>query len=83
MRATFTIRFTGTQDEIDRAVEQAAELLTEAGYFFDEDFTTLHAEGFPLTGLELRTAGAVRAALDALPRVGACIIETNPDLLDA
>lgn len=82
MRATFTIRFTGTQDEIDRAVEGTAELLTEAGYFFDEDFTTLHAEGFRLTGLEFRTVGAVRAALDTLPRVGACMIQTNPELLD-
>ena len=83
MRATFAIRFTETQDQIDQAVEQVAELLTGAGYFFDEDFTTLHAEGFRLTGLVLRTAGAVRAALDALPRVGACMIETNPELLDA
>lgn len=80
MRATFSLTLSGTPTEIEHAVEQLADHLTDAGYFFDEDFTTLHGQGFRLTGLQLRTAGAVRAALDALPRAGASLIETNPEL---
>jgi hypothetical protein len=80
MRATFSLTLSGTPTETARAAEQLAEDLAAAGFFFDEDFTTIHSADWAVTGLELRSHGAVAAALDLLPTVGAHLIQTNPEL---
>lgn len=82
-RATFTLTLTGTQREREQAADSLANILTEAGFFFDDDWAFHEAgwaNGRPLrAGLVLHTEGAIRTALDALPRVGAQLIETNPE----
>jgi hypothetical protein len=78
-RASFELRLTGEPADVERAATDLADRLAEAGYVFEEDFESLHGAGWAVVGLRLRTAGAVLAALDLVPHVGAYLVETHDE----
>ena len=77
IRATFDMHLAGEQDALAKATERLGDQLTEQGFYFDQDWLYLPANESELPGIQFRTLGSLRAALDLLSDLGIYMVETD------
>ena len=79
MKATFTLQLSGDQPEVYDLVGRLGDLLTEQGYYFDEDYTALYGAEWAIVGVQFRTLDSLQAAIKLLPTLGVLTIPSTRD----
>jgi hypothetical protein len=77
LRARWDMQVAGQPSAVGRALTGIARELTEHGCLFDEDFITLREVDGSHIGIRLFTAAALTFVVDAMPRAGISMRETD------